>query len=180
MQQRKCLSNTLGGWVCGFPTAPKVPLMQVAVSLLLPHTGHSCLTLNHPCWVPKLCFLGLPCLYHCKYSVYFDNQNSKARVAWTLCGFRKHYCSGMWEVNKTKQTKTKCWQPREFRVKVHFANMSAERLWSLKTQSSFSYFPSVCFYPVKKLCLSCLLPEDYWKCATEHTVILASFNVYVQ
>lgn len=96
-------------WEAGsvaFPLPPEL-LWCKKLSLCLFHTlSTAVLPLTIPVEFQSLCFLGLPCSYHCKYNVYFDNQNRKATVARTLCGFRRHCHSGMWEVNWTKPTKT--------------------------------------------------------------------------
>ena len=137
-----------------FPLPPD-RLRCKKLSLCCFHTpGAAVSPLTVPAGFRSLCFWGLPCLYHCKYSVYFDKQNSKATVARTLCGFRRHCHSGMWEVNKIKQTKNKHWQPRKFRVKVHFANTSFELLLILKTLTILIFIPYKCLFPPCKESLS--------------------------
>lgn len=107
----------------------------------------------------SLSFWGCPA-YIIVSTVY--NQNSEAIVVHTLYAFRRYCHSGMWEVNKTKQTKTKHWQPRELSVKVHLANTSFELCLIFEKLTILVFMLSKClFLPCKKtfffLLVSCLI-----------------------
>lgn len=121
-----------------------------------------CIQLSHPqsslLDTDHSAFWGCPA-YIIVSTVY--NQNSKAIVVHTLYAFGRYCHSGMWEVNKTKQTKTKHWQPRELSVKVHLANTSFELCLIFEKLKILVFMLSKClFLPCKKnfffLLVSCL------------------------
>lgn len=175
MQQGQC---HLIPWEAGSVVFPLLPGLRWRKKLCLCffHTLDAAVSpLTFPSVFRSLCFLGLPCLYHCRYRVCFDKQNRTG----TLYGFRTHCQPGIkWSKQKTSTSRP---GNSESRYALQTRNLNcfwfSKHLWSW-----FSYYPSVYFHPVKKVHLPFprLLTGDYWKCATEHTVILALFCVYVQ